>query len=166
MGLQEVCKCREIAHGISPFQPEKVAIQAGRIMLNRIDELIAAKENFAIETTLATRSYQQIIKEAKDGGYKVSLLYFWLNDVNLAIRRVNLRVKAGGHNIPVEIINRRYFAGIKNLLNIFIPIVDNWIVMNNSGQTFFIAEKYDDEINIIHREKQWNILNEIAHEKA
>jgi len=169
--LPEILNCKEfvnadeIAKGLSPFQPEKVAIQAGRIMLKRIDELIYLKEDFAIETTLATRSYKELISEAKAAGYNITLLFFWLNDVNLALERVRLRVKSGGHNIPADTIRRRYVAGIKNLINIFTSICDNWIVMNNVEETFFIAEKYDNEIQIIYREDEWKIINKIAHEK-
>lgn len=166
LDCKEFVNADEIARGLSPFQPEKVAIQAGRIMLKRIDELLALKEDFAIETTLSTRSYQQLIQEAQSVGYEVTLLFFWLNSVDLAIDRVKLRVEKGGHHIPTDVIQRRYKSGIKNLINIFIPICDKWIVLNNSGETIYIAEKYDKEINIIHLEDQWNTINEIAHEKA
>jgi len=127
---------------------------------------LALKEDFAIETTLSTRSYQQLIREAQSVGYEVTLLFFWLNSVDLAIDRVQLRVEKGGHHILTDVIQRRYKSGIKNLINIFIPICDKWIVLNNSGETIYIAEKYDKEINIIHLEDQWNTINEIAHEKA
>ncbi|MCP9753213.1 zeta toxin family protein [Ferruginibacter sp. HRS2-29] len=165
LNCKEFVNADEIARGLSPFQPEKVAVQAGRIMLKRIDELIALKENFAIETTLATRSYRSLIQEAQNVGYEVTLLFFWLNSVDLAIDRVQLRVEKGGHHIPKDVIQRRYKSGIKNLINIFIPICDSWIVMNNSDKFFFISEKYDPEINIIFREDEWNIITKIAHEK-
>ncbi|MFN8415067.1 MAG: zeta toxin family protein [Cytophagaceae bacterium] len=120
--LPEILDCREfinadeIARGLSPFQPEKVAIQAGRIMLNRMNELLQNKVEFAFETTLSTRSYIQFIKRAHEEGYNVILIFFWLNTVDLAKERVKIRVSEGGHNIPEEVIERRYQLGLKNLL--------------------------------------------------
>ena len=110
--LPEILHCKEfvnadeIARGLSPFQPEAVAIQAGKIMLQRIKELITLNKDFAIETTLTTLSYKQTINKAKEKGYKVTLIFFWLNDVNLAIERVKLRVAGGGHNIPLDTIKK------------------------------------------------------------
>lgn len=110
--LPEMLNCREfvnadeIARGISPFKPESVAIQAGKIMLSRIEELLLQRVDFAIETTLTTKSYLNTIKKAKALGYQVTLLFFWLNDVELAIERVKMRVLEGGHNIPEEVIKR------------------------------------------------------------
>ncbi|HWZ03579.1 MAG TPA: zeta toxin family protein, partial [Mucilaginibacter sp.] len=104
--LPEILDCREfvnadnIAAGISPFNPESVAIEAGRIMLKRIDELLSEEVDFAFETTLATRSYVSFIKKAKQVGYQVTLLYFWLNSPQMAYDRVAKRVSEGGHNIP------------------------------------------------------------------
>ena len=100
--LPEILLCKEffnadeIAKGLSPFNPESMAIEAGRLMLKRIDELLAAKVSFSIETTLATRSYTRLIKRAQSEGYKVSLIYFWLNSPELAVNRVLQRVNEGG----------------------------------------------------------------------
>ena len=119
--LPEILDCREfvnadnIAAGISPFNPESVAIEAGRIMLKRIDELLSERVDFAFETTLATRSYVSLIKKAQQAGYEVTLLYIWLSSPAMALRRVAKRVSKGGHNIPPDVIERRYFRGIKNL---------------------------------------------------
>ena len=128
--LPEILFCKEfvnadeIAKGLSPFQPEKVSFEAGRIMLNRINELLNDGENFAFETTLSTRSYKSKIVEAKAKGYTVTLLFFWLRSVDLAKERVRIRVSEGGHNIEAQIIGRRYKRGIKNLFDIYLPIVD------------------------------------------
>lgn len=119
--LPEILDCREfvnadeIAKGLSPFQPEKVAFEAGRIMITRVNDLLSQNENFAFETTLSARSYKSKVVEAKNRNYNVTLLFFWLNNVELAKERVKIRVKEGGHNIPEDIIERRYFKGIKNL---------------------------------------------------
>jgi predicted ABC-type ATPase len=145
--LPEILHCKEfinadeIARGLSPFQPEKAAIAAGRIMLERIDQLLNLKIDFAIETTLTTKSYINTIKAARQKGYTITLLYFWLNNVELAIERVKLRVKSGGHNITEAVIRRRYKNGMANLVNIFIGHCNNWVIINNSEKNFtFIAE--------------------------
>lgn len=135
--LPNLLNCRqfvnadEIAKGLSPFDPESVAIQAGKLMLSRIEELLLADETFSIETTLATRSYAQLVKRAQKKGYKVTLLYFWLNSPELAAMRVARRVREGGHNIPRDVIFRRYKNGLKNLVEIFVPIVDSWMMLDN-----------------------------------
>jgi len=138
--LPEILDCKEfvnadeIAKGLSPFQPEKASIEAGRIMLLRIKTLLQQGCDFAFETTLSSKSYHKLVKEAQISGYYVTLVFFWLNSVDLAYERVKLRVLSGGHNIPTETIRRRYYAGIKNLSKIYIPICDNWMVIDNSIQ--------------------------------
>ena len=164
--LPEILDCKEfvnadeIAKGISPFQPEKVAFEAGRIMLNRIDELFAKQQNFAFETTLATKSYKQKIIDAQKKGYHVTLVFFWLNKVELAIERVKTRVSEGGHNISEDVIVRRYSNGIKNLFEIYVPIVDKVLVYDNSdGKHLIIAEKrLDEEIIILEKEIYQNLI--------
>lgn len=136
--LPEILDCKEfvnadeIAKGISPFQPEFVAFEAGRIMLSRIEELFEENKSFAFETTLSTKSYKQKIINAKNNGYKVTLLFFWLNNFELAKERVKVRVSEGGHNIAPEIIERRYVNGLRNLFEIYLPIVDNAFIFDNS----------------------------------
>ena len=121
----------EIARGLSPFNPESVAIEAGRLMLKRISELLQRNESFSIETTLSTRSYFRLIEKAHTQGYEVTLLFFWLKSPEQAIERVAERVAKGGHNIPEDIIVRRYWEGLDNLFNIYMPIVDTWVLVNN-----------------------------------
>ncbi|WP_332913099.1 zeta toxin family protein [Algoriphagus boritolerans] len=109
----------EIAKGLSPFRPEKAGIEAGRLMLRRIKLLLESGENFAFETTLSTKSYVNFIEKAKAENYQVTCLFFWLNSVELAISRVETRVKEGGHNIPEDVIRRRYKHGLKNFFQSF-----------------------------------------------
>ena len=136
--LPEMLECKEfvnadeIAKGLSPFIPGSVAIEAGRLMLRRIHELIDHGVDFAFETTLATRSYVSLIRTAQSKGYYVSLVYFWLNSPELAVGRVQMRVEAGGHNIDQKVVRRRYRSGIKNLFDIYIPVCDYWILLDNS----------------------------------
>ena len=129
----EFVNADNIARKLNPSSPEDVAIEAGRMMLARIDELINEGKSFTLETTLSTRSYKQLFQRAHDNGYVVILLYFWLNSPELAIERVATRVSEGGHNIPQDIIRRRYMKGIKNLFHIFIPLCDFWSIHDNSS---------------------------------
>ncbi len=136
--LPEILDCREfvnadeIARGLSPFNPGGVAIEAGKLMLSRINELLERNATFAVETTLATRSYTNLVRRAHRQGYRVSLLYFWLSSPELAMQRVAERVSKSGHDIPVSTIRRRYTAGINNLFKLFIPAVDYWAIFDNS----------------------------------
>ncbi len=161
--LPEILDCKEfvnadeIARGLSPFQPEKVSFEAGRIMLKRIDELFSENENFAFETTLATKSYKEKILKDQENGYFVTLLFFWLINTELAKERVKTRVLEGGHHIPDDIIERRYYNGILNLFNIYLPIVDQLLIFDNSeGKHKLIAEKNDGEQISIIREEEFN----------
>jgi predicted ABC-type ATPase len=141
LACKEFVNADEIAKGLSPFHPDGVAIEAGRIMLQRIDELMNKGADFAIETTLATKSYVKLIDEAHAKSYFVTLIYFWLNTPDLAVERVKERVKLGGHHIPEDVIRRRYIAGARNLKSLFIPVCDYWILIDNSVPPFkFVAE--------------------------
>lgn len=162
--LPEILNCKEfvnadeIARGLSPFQPEKSAIQAGRVMLARIDQLIALGSNFAFETTFATKSYVNTVKKAQSNGYDVTILYFWLNSVHLAKKRVELRVMEGGHSIPEEVIERRYRLGIANMMNLYIPIANNWMFIDNSQGTYEIIAEGGADSEIVSENVRWQQL--------
>ena len=114
--LPKILHCKEFvnadenARGLSPFNPSGMAIEAGKLMLKRIDELLQKEESFSIETTLSTRSYFKLVETAHQKGYDVTLLYFWLKSPEQAIERVAERVSKGGHDIPNDTIFRRYWA--------------------------------------------------------
>jgi predicted ABC-type ATPase len=157
LNCKEFVNADEIARGLSPFQPEKVAIESGRIMLNRIKDLIKHSVDFAFETTLATKSYVQFIREAQLKGYYVTLVYFWLDSPELAIERVKTRVRSGGHNIPEDIIIRRYKSGIDNLSKLYLPIIDFWMLIDNSEPPFkLISEGFKSENIEIHNKFIYN----------
>ncbi|NCU33565.1 MAG: zeta toxin, partial [Candidatus Moranbacteria bacterium] len=157
LNCKEFVNADEIAKGLSPFQPDQVAIDAGRIMLKRIRELIKNQVDFAFETTLAPKSFVKLIREAQAKGYFVTLVYFWLNSPELAVRRVETRVKLGGHNIPVEIIYRRYWAGIENLAKLFLPLSDFWMIIDNSEAPFQVIAEGNTTKNIeIHNKAVFN----------
>lgn len=148
--LPDLLECREfvnadeIARGLSPFNPESVAIEAGRLMIQRIESLVGQRKTFAIETTLATRSYAALVHKVHDLGYNVVLLFFWLPSPEIAVKRVAKRASEGGHNIPSETIYRRYRLGLQNFFDIFIDIVDSWSFYDNLNTPVELAN--DDEI--------------------
>lgn len=160
LNCKEFVNADEIARGLSPFQPEKVAIESGRIMLNRIHNLLNHEVDFSFETTLSAKSFVHLIKEAHGKGYFVTLIFFWLNSKELAIERVKTRVSEGGHNIPINTINKRYDAGIKNLFELYIPVCDYWLLIDSSTPYYTIAKGESieklDVINI----NNWNKINE------
>ena len=159
LGCKEFINADEIAKGLSPFQPESVAVQAGRIMLARMDELLQKGETFAFETTLATKSYKQKIEWAQANGYEVTLLFFWLDSPNIAKERVAQRVAEGGHNIPLETIERRYYNGIANLFTIYIDMVDICYIFDNSeGRKELIAQKERHKDIVIYNNDKFNLI--------
>jgi len=162
--LPEMLKCNEfvnadeIAKGLSPFNQEKSSIQAGRLMLERINQLLEYGQDFGFETTLATKSYEKFVKKAKQYNYKVSLLFFWLRTPDLAVKRVETRVKEGGHNIPEETIRRRYENGLKSFFNVFKPIVDEWMFIDNSGEPYEIIAEGNAKTTDVQNKTTWNNL--------
>ena len=164
LGCQEFVNADNIAYGISPFNVEGVAIEAGKIMLHRIDELIGEGADFAIETTLATRSYVSLVKRAQALKYKVTLLYIWLKSPELAIQRVSERVSKGGHNIPSDVVKRRYYRGMSNFFLLFMPVCDAWIFADNSFNKLNIIASGEQKLeNIIENNDIWDVIKKQVH---
>ncbi|QEM13822.1 zeta toxin family protein [Mucilaginibacter rubeus] len=169
--LPELLNCNEfvnadnIAAGLSPFNPESVAFEAGRIMLQRIDELLDRDVDFAFETTLSTRSYVSLVKKAQQKGYEVTLLFFWLSSPQMAMERVAKRVSKGGHNIPADVIERRYYRGIRNLVYLYIPLCDRWFVINNmnTGPQVVVRGFNSSEKTII-KSDVWKVILDQAND--
>ncbi len=132
LNCQEFVNADEIARGLSPFNPEGVAIQAGRLMIERVIYLLKEGTTFAFETTLSTRSYVKLIQQAQRRGYFVTLLFFSLATPEQAVKRVAKRVSQGGHNIPIDVIYRRFASGLKNLFQMYMQVVDYWAFYDNS----------------------------------
>lgn len=154
--IREFVNADEIARGLSPFQPESVSIEAGKIMLRRIGELLSLNRDFAFETTLSTRSFAGLVRKAKEKGYIVNLIYFWLDNVALAIERVKTRVSEGGHNIPEETIRRRYYAGLHNFVNLYSGNVHYWMMIDNSTTDLeLIAEGGEGLTNQVYNVEKW-----------
>ena len=156
----EFINADEIAKGISPLNPEKAKLRSGRIMLQRIHELLKSGDSFAFETTLATKTHQSLVKRAQEMNYVVVLLFLTLDSIELAIQRVETRVIEGGHNIPNDIIARRFINGLRYFFDIYVTLVNQWILVDNSTEKFeFIAEGSMNSVFIKNKTK-WNHLKE------
>lgn len=147
----------EIAKGLSPFQPKAVKFEATRIMLERMRTLIELGSDFAFETTLATKTFEAILKRAKEKGYKITLVFFWLDTPELAYCRVQERVAHGGHDVPKDVVYRRYVMGTRYLSKIYIPMVDYWMIIDNSNNPFkLVADGAKNEIFNVYCESTFN----------
>ena len=158
---KEFVNADEIARGLSPFNNESVAIEAGRIMLGRIDALLEAGVSFSIETTLSTRFHRKLALKARGMGYVVQLCYLWLDTPQMAIERVAKRVSEGGHNIPEETIVRRYYAGLHRFFDTYMDCVDYWLLVDNSvNPRTIVAEKGPDGQPRIYQRETYNRIKE------
>jgi predicted ABC-type ATPase len=144
--VNEFVNADVIARGLSAFDPDSVAIAAGRVMLARIQALAEQRVNFAFETTLASRSLAPRIRDLLASGYAVHLVFLWLSSADLAVQRVAARVAAGGHNVPADTVRRRYRAGIRNFFGMYQPIVTSWALFNASGpEPTLAAERVESQ---------------------
>lgn len=163
--LPDFLQCEEyvnadgIASGLSQFRPESVAINAGRTMLSRIKELVRLRKSFAFETTLASRSFVNFLSTCNRFGYSTNIIFLWLQSPELAIRRIVIRVKNGGHSIPEETIIRRYKKGIENFFKLYMPVITNWTIYDNSyAKPVLIAKKFSGKnIEVINKSVWWKI---------
>ena len=161
----EYVNADEIAAGISMFNPESVAIIAGRLMLERLEFLSNSGVNFAFETTLDARSFANFLRKSKLRGYTINLIFFWLQSPELAIERVRRRVETGGHNIPEDVIRRRYARGIKNLLELYIPLCDSWIIYDNSrANSQVVAGCEVEQKQLIYQSEIWKQIIGVTNE--
>jgi predicted ABC-type ATPase len=167
--LPDLLDCREFvnsdefAKSFSPFDPGAASVTASRYMLMKINYLLERQANFAIETTLATRSLLQIVRQAKARGYETTVLYFWLNSPELAIQRVRERVVSGGHNIPDAVVRRRYVMGLQYLFDTYIPEMDRWVLADNSKPPFTVVAEGSDGLTYIKDNEKYQLILHIAH---
>ncbi|MGA2134713.1 MAG: zeta toxin family protein [Bryobacteraceae bacterium] len=132
LAVEEFVNADAIAKGLSAFRPESVAIEAGRIMLARLHELAARRVSFAFETTLASRTFAGWIKGLIAEGYTFRLIFLWLPSAETAVTRVQDRVLSGGHDVPGDVIRRRYQTGLKNFFRLYSPLSQGWMLLDNS----------------------------------
>ena len=166
--LPDLLNCREFvnsdefAKSFSPFDPGAASVTASRYMLMKINYLLDRKADFAVETTLATRSLLQIVRQAQQLGYETMVLYFWLNSPDLAIERVRDRVVSGGHNIPDAVIRRRYVMGLQYLFDVYIPVIDRWILADNSKPPFSVVAEGSKDVIYIKDNEKYQLIQRIA----
>lgn|GEM_PF-291775 len=152
----EFVNADEIARGLSAFSPESVAVEAGRIMLERVRALAAAGADFAFETTLASRSFAPwIARLRRHAGYRFHLAFLWVPAPEHSIARVSRRVAAGGHSIPEDVIRRRYRRGIANFVHLYAPIADTWEVYDNSSRMRLVARRNASGIEVHYDRDVW-----------
>jgi predicted ABC-type ATPase len=134
-----------IAQGLSPFQPETMGIEAGRLMIHHIDECTRKNESFAFETTLSGKRYRKKINEWKSQGYEIIIYYLKLSSVDIAIERVKLRVMQGGHNVPEKDIRRRFVRSWDNFETYFKSLADSWVIFDMSGTEPTIVDRSEEK---------------------
>lgn len=162
--VDEFINADEIARGLAPLHPESMSLAASKLLLKRFHELLEEQNSFAFETTGAGTNYIKHLMLAKQEGYLFQLFFLWLPSPDLAVQRVANRVKQGGHNIPTDVIQRRYFSGLKNLINHYLPLADYAHILDNSiGATGkVIAKKNYKHKLIIKQPDIWKEIEEVA----
>lgn len=138
-----------IAAGLSPFAPDKAAFEAGRLMLKRLRDLAARREDFSFETTLSGRAYAPLLREMRAAGYRIRLDFLWIPTLDLTRDRVKQRVAKGGHDIPDEVQQRRFHLGVRNLAALYRPLVHRWRLFENTKEKpYLVAEEEDGRFSV------------------
>lgn len=162
LGIRHFVNADTIARGLSQFDPESVGIAAGRVMIERMRELAKNRDDFAFETTLASRSFAPWIAELRRGGYEFYLRYLWVPSPDFSVARVAGRVLQGGHHVPPEIVARRYLGGIRNLFGLYMPIADDWAVYDNTmGDRREVAEGRLSAVTKLYDERVWETIRRL-----
>ena len=167
--LPDLLDCREFvnsdefAKSFSPFDPAAASVTASRYMLMKINYLLEKRSDFAVETTLATRSLLKIVQEAQRLGYETAVLYLWLSSPEIAIARVRDRVASGGHNIPDAVVRRRYVMGLQYLFDVYIPVMDRWVLADNSKPPFQVVAEGSREMTYIRDSEKYEMIWQIVH---
>lgn len=163
--LKELTGCRNfinadlIADGLSPLDPSKAQMEAGRILLREIRSCVQRGEDFAFETTLSGKSYARLLKELRVEGWKIVLFYLWIPSARFSAARVRQRVESGGHDIPVDAIQRRYRRTVSNFLNVFVPLCDEVFCYDNSDSLPVLScEWKNGELSILDLERHEMIV--------
>lgn len=163
LGVKQFVNADLIAQGLSPFAPESSALPAGRIMLQRMHQFVEERISFGFEATLAGRSHAAFLRQAQEKGYHVHVIYVWLKTAQLALRRVSDRVQRGGHDIPADVVVRRYGRGLKNLFDLYLPLANTWVLCDNSEERLVIIARgeKDGEIEILNPQTYHQIRGSI-----
>jgi predicted ABC-type ATPase len=161
--ILEFVNADEIARGLSPFNPEGSAIEAGRLMLERMQTLLEGRKSFGFETTCAGRGHARFLQMCRAADYRVTLLFLWLPSPEIAQSRVERRIREGGHRIPPDVIQRRYWAGLRNMRHLYLPLAHVALIVDNSDEGGgLIAEREPDGPFVVHDEVRWALIEEVA----
>jgi predicted ABC-type ATPase len=159
LGIREFVNADDIARGLSPFNSERAAIAAARLMLARMRSLVLSGESFALETTCSGRAYAGWLQECRRAGWRITLLFLWLPSPQAALDRVARRVREGGHGIPSNVVIRRYNAGLANLRRLYLPLADIAAIYDNSDEgRVLIAEQLPDVPLVVHDAIRWAMI--------
>jgi len=163
LGIETFVNADYIARGLSGRNTDAVAFEAGRIMLNRLRQLGEAKADFAFESTLSSRTFAAFLRSLKQSGYRVAIYYFSLASAQLAIRRVKLRVALGGHNVPPDVVRRRFHRSLDNFFNLYAPLADEWALFDNSPtpKALPVATQLADQITVM-EPATWQKLQKLS----
>lgn len=166
-GRIEFVNADAIATGLSGLDPDRHAFAAGRIMLRHITKLAEGKRSFAFETTLASRTFEPLLRRMIDGGYKMHLIYVWVRSAQIAIERVRARIASGGHSVPETVIKRRFGRSARNLFELYLPLAAAWEVVDNAipGAASVIASGTAGEEPTVYDEALWDRLQELGDAK-
>lgn len=157
--IREFVNADEIARGLSPFNSDSAALAAGRLMIERMRTLVRDGQSFAFETTCAGRGYVRLLRQCKMAGWRVTLVYLWLPSPEAAIDRVAQRVRAGGHAIPPDVVVRRYWAGLSNMRDLYLPLADAASIFDNSDDgRILIAERTPNAHLVVHDAVRWAMI--------
>jgi len=168
--LPEMLECHEFvnsdefAKSLSPFAPSNASVAASRQMLMKVNYLMENRMDFSIETTMATRSFMNIISDARELGYTITVIYFWLNSPELAISRVRARVNAGGHNIQDEVVRRRYLMGLQYFFDIYSKLCDRWVLADNSKTPFTVVAESTGNVTNIRDLEKFKLIWRLVHD--
>ena len=162
LGIREFVNADEIASGISPLNPGGSAIAAGRLLLERIHGLAQSGESFGFETTCAGRGHARLLRSCRSTGYRVTLIFLWLPTPGMALARVARRIAAGGHGVDEAVVIRRYWAGLRNMRHLYLPLSDVGLIYDNSDDSpLLIAESIGSAL-AIRESARWNMIEEAA----
>ena len=163
LGIDTFVNADYIARGLSGRNTDAVAFEAGRIMLRRLRQLSEAKADFAFESTLSSRTFATFLQGLKCQGYVVAIYYFSLANTQLAIRRVKLRVALGGHDVPPDVIRRRFGRSLNNFFNLYLPLADEWALFDNSSavQAIPVATQFATQLTVTET-ATWHKLKKLS----
>jgi predicted ABC-type ATPase len=163
VGVREFVNADEIARGLSPFNPQGSAVAAARLMIARIRALARAGESFAFETTCAGRGHARLLEWCRGQGYRTTLIFLWLPSPEAALARVARRVREGGHDVPRATVTRRYYAGLRNMRKLYMPLCDTVLIYDNSDDgDVLIAERRAGGRLTVHDRARWAEIEDAA----